>query len=160
MKEKPVLPYLTFNFSLAEMIITNTGLDNWPTDPEVRRRLRRLAEFLEDVRENVGNRPIYIHSGYRSEAVNRAVGGSKTSAHRLGYAADISVKGKASSSVAEIIRLHGGFDQLIYEPDRGIVHVSIDPRMRGDVFTQSGGPGSPMRRGILAWPYGRAANDN
>lgn len=147
MKQKPELPYLTRHFSLAEMIVTKTGIDNWPTIEE-RARLRKLCQYLEKVRDLLGGSPITVKSAYRNEAVNRAVGGTPTSAHRFGYAADISVKGKTASSVARIIMSHGGFDQLIYEPSRGIVHVSIDPRMRGQVLTQRSGPRTALVPGI------------
>lgn len=132
--EPPKLPYLTRHFSLAELIITNTGLDNWPTDQE-RPRLRELAAHLEKVRFECDNRPIIIHSAFRSEAVNRRVGGVPNSAHRLGWAADISCPTLPINRLAERCCNVGGFDQVIFEPQRGIVHLSIDPRQRGERLT-------------------------
>lgn len=131
---QPKLPLLTRHFSLAELIVTNTGLDNWPSDV-IRQRLRKLAQYLEQVREKCGGRALIITSGYRSAAVNRAVGGSVTSAHRKGWAADIQLHRGLDSDLIGAIRALGGFDQLIYEPSRGIVHVSIDPRQRGQILT-------------------------
>lgn len=131
---EPKLPLLTRHFSLAELIVTNTGLDNWPSDV-IRVRLRRLAQYLEQVRAKCGGRALIITSGYRSAAVNLAVGGSPTSAHLKGYAADIKIHRGLDGDLIGAIRSLGGFDQLIYEPSRGIVHVSIDPRQRGQVKT-------------------------
>ena len=61
--------------------------------------LRRLCSWLEMLRDEwnhrygEGNDPIIINSGYRSEAVNKAVGGAKGSNHLTGCAADIRVAG-------------------------------------------------------------------
>lgn len=157
---KVTLPHMTRHFSLAELIITNTGLENFPP-VEIRNRLRRLAEYLERVREHCDGKPLIVHSGYRSKAVNEKIGGSPTSAHLSGYAADISCNRMTASSLAERIKVNvGDFDQLIFEPTRGIVHVSIDPRFRGDVMTLL--PSGRYTPGIDHFWYQRrfAANDN
>jgi len=85
------------NFSYDELIASATakrlGLDNTPNEEE-KEKLRRLAiEILQPIRD-AWRAPIVVNSGYRSEAVNKAVGGVKTSQHRLGEAADIKVGGK------------------------------------------------------------------
>lgn len=74
-------------FALEELLHTDSGKANVPSWAEFD-NLMRLGEFLDGVRADFGA-PISINSAYRSEAVNQAVGGSKTSAHRLGLAADI-----------------------------------------------------------------------
>lgn len=87
----------TKNFSYDELIASSTakrlGLDNTPT-PEEKERLRQLAEDILQPIRDAWKAPIVVTSGYRSEAVNKAVGGVKTSQHRLGEAADIKVGGK------------------------------------------------------------------
>jgi len=87
----------TKNFSYDELIASATakrlGLDNTPT-PEEKEKLRQLAEDILQPIRDAWNSPIVVTSGYRSEAVNNAVGGVKTSQHRLGEAADIKVGGK------------------------------------------------------------------
>lgn len=87
----------TKNFSYDELIASATakrlGLDNTPT-PEEKERLRQLAEDILQPIRDAWRAPIVVTSGYRSEAVNKAVGGVKTSQHRLGEAADIKVGGK------------------------------------------------------------------
>lgn len=113
---------LSPNFSLAEMIRSDTaarrGLDNTPS-PAVLAELQRTAELLEKVRTVLGMRPILISSGYRSPAVNAAVGGSATSAHCFGMAADFTCPEFGSplevcrelETYAEML----DFDQLIHE---------------------------------------------
>ena len=87
----------TKNFSYDELIASATakrlGLDNTPT-PEEKEKLRQLAEDILQPIRDAWKSPIVVTSGYRSEAVNRAVGGVSNSQHRLGEAADIKVGGK------------------------------------------------------------------
>jgi len=74
-----------------------------------------------------------VNSGYRSPEVNTAVGGSKTSDHCKGQAADIEIAGVPNAELAEWIRDNLAFTQVILEfytqgiPDSGWVHVSYDP---------------------------------
>ena len=109
---------LSKNFSLAELVAsqvaTRKGIDNTPA-PAIVANLTRLAVLLEQVRALVGA-PIAISSGYRSPALNKAVGGAGNSAHVQGLAADISTAKLAPKALAMLIRQSGlVFDQLIYE---------------------------------------------
>lgn len=83
---------LTEHFSLEELtaseMAVRSGIDNTPT-PEIIANLRRLAEGLERVRVALHGKPIHVSSGYRCEALNRAIGGAAKSAHIQGLAADI-----------------------------------------------------------------------
>ncbi|MBT9158798.1 MAG: hypothetical protein DDT26_00045 [Dehalococcoidia bacterium] len=124
-------------FTLAELTFSQTaarrGLDNSPS-PEVVANLRALVQnVLDPLRVSLGS-PVVISSGYRSRAVNEAIGGSLTSQHMFGQAADFTVPGK---SVAEIInhiqKINLPFDQLIDEFGRWI-HVSHGPRNRRQVL--------------------------
>lgn len=125
---------LSEHFSLDEMTLSETaarkGLDNTP-DKETIENLRKLAALLEQVRALVG-KPIMVSSGYRSPEVNKAVGGSKTSAHVKGLAADINVPSVKPAALAAIIKTSDiKFDQLILEFDRW-VHIGLrdgSPRM-------------------------------
>lgn len=87
----------TKNFSYDELIASATakrlGLDNRPT-PEEKEKLRQLAEDILQPIRDAWKSPIVVTSGYRSEAVNKAVGGVSNSQHRLGEAADIKIGGK------------------------------------------------------------------
>jgi len=138
---------LTANFTLAELTATSTGLPNVPT-PTEEANLRALAEkVLQPLRVALG-RPVLVNSGFRSAAVNQAVGGTASSQHRLGQAADIHVAGMTSAEVArEIVRLGLPFDQLIEEFGRW-VHVSYGPRHRRQVLRATTESGRPVYR---AW---------
>lgn len=127
---------LTNNFSLAEMTKSETalrhGLPNDPT-PEVIQNLKLLCEkVLQPIREHYGT-SIRVNSGYRAPEVNAAVGGSKTSDHCKGQAADIEIAGIPNAELAEYINKNFEFTQVILEfytqgiPDSGWVHVSYDP---------------------------------
>jgi len=89
---------LSEHFTLAELTKTNTNLKNVPSEAQVA-NLKRLCGWLERLRSRYnerygeGNDPIVINSGFRSEAVNKAVGGAPTSNHLTGCAADIRVSG-------------------------------------------------------------------
>ena len=93
-----VIKNLSEHFSLAEMCKTSANLDNVPNEAQVE-NLKRLCGWLEMLRSEwnkrygEGNDPIIINSGFRSEAVNKAVGGVKGSNHLSGCAADIRVAG-------------------------------------------------------------------
>lgn len=125
---------LTANFSLAELTVTDRNMPNVPNEAEVA-SLRSLAEMiLQPLRDAVG-KPVRVNSAFRSEAVNRAVGGTATSQHRLGQAADIHVPGMTSAEVAKkIVALGLPFDQVI-EEFGSWVHVSYGPRRRRQQLT-------------------------
>lgn len=127
---------LTENFSLNEMIKSETALrlhmDNTPP-PEVIENLRTLCEHVLQPLRTAYGRGIKVNSGYRAPDVNAAVGGSKTSDHCRGQAADIEIPGVPNYDLALYISQYFYFTQLILEfytpgvPDSGWVHVSYDP---------------------------------
>lgn len=127
---------LTPHFSLAELTVTNTKLDNTPS-PKVIEVLRTTAFYMEKVRELLGNVAITVNSGYRSPDVNRAVGGTSNSSHTYGYAVDFTAYGHTPLTISNILsKSNLKFDQLIYE--KTWVHISFDPRMRGNILTLKG----------------------
>lgn len=128
---------LTNNFSLAEMVKSETALrhdmDNTPGEAEIE-NLKRLAEkVLQPVRDHYG-KGVKVNSGYRHPEVNAKVGGSKTSDHCKGQAADIEIPGVPNADLAQWIAENLDFTQVILEfytqgiPDSGWVHVSYDPQ--------------------------------
>lgn len=120
---------LTKNFNLSEFVVTSTGLDNIPGD-EHKRNLKLLAQnILQPLRDYL-QKPIVITSGYRSDLVNKAIGGSATSQHSKGQAADFHVVGMTNQQIVDAIKyLRLPFDQLIDENLKGKqwVHVSYNP---------------------------------
>lgn len=133
---------LTEHFTLEELTVSETaarkGLDNHPNS-DIITELTKLALFLENVRILVG-KPIQVNSGYRSPEVNASVGGSKTSQHCKGQAADIRIKGMSPDDVMKaLIKSDLPFDQLIREYDSW-THVSISdkPRRQALIIDKSG----------------------
>jgi len=116
---------VTPHFTLAELTVTDhRTLDNTPNAGEIE-NLRRLAKFLERVKDRLGGRPIMVNSAFRSKAVNDAVGSKDTSQHRLGCAADIRVPGMTPNDVVRAVMASGlAYDQVIREFDRW-THLSI-----------------------------------
>jgi hypothetical protein len=129
---------LSANFSLKELTKSDTatrlGIDNTP-DEETIDNLKTLCDkVLQPVRDHFG-KSVTVNSGYRSPELNSspAVGGSKTSDHCKGMAADIEIAGIPNADLAQWIMDNLDYTQLILEfytqgiPDSGWVHVSYDP---------------------------------
>lgn len=136
--------YLSPNFSLAELTVSTTAerlrLQNIPGPAELRELGRLASTVLEPLRTRFG--PLRITSGFRSGAVNEAVGGSSTSEHRNGRAVDLVPVQGSALAMFEAMRAEGwvdrlDLDQVIYYRKRGHVHIGIRP------------PGTPGRR--QAW---------
>ena len=158
--------HLTPHFTLGEMCRTNvqTGEGNLPPSADIVENLRRLCDKLEQLRSRYNERyvlgsggvkeanslnflnplnssnlleePIVINSGYRSAAVNKAVGGSKTSNHLTGCAADIRVSGIEQALRYAVILMDVcdedgvAFDELLIERNaRGTywLHFALRP---------------------------------
>lgn len=112
--------HLSAHFTLDELIASQTaarqGIDNQPSS-EIVTNLTRLAQTLEEVRNVLGGNSILISSGYRSPALNVAIGGSRTSVHVRGLAADFTCPkfGSFLETAKAIEASNILYDQLIYE---------------------------------------------
>jgi len=126
---------LSKNLSLAEVIRSETakrkGVSNMPTEAHIA-NFKLLAEkVFQPIREHFGV-PIHISSGYRSAALNKAVGGSATSQHCTGEAIDIDMDGTSitNAQIFNYIKDNLEFDQLIAEfpvnSNPAWVHVSYE----------------------------------
>jgi zinc D-Ala-D-Ala carboxypeptidase len=126
---------LSKNLSLAEVIRSETakrkGISNMPTEAHIV-NLKLVAEkIFQPIREHFG-KPIHVSSGYRSKALNDAIGGSLSSQHCSGEALDLDMDGTdiTNAQVFNFIKDNLDFDQLIWEfgtdgnPDW--VHVSYE----------------------------------
>ena len=126
---------LSKNFSLKEMTKSQTalrrGIDNEPGDEEEANLQQLCEQVLQKVRDHFG-KPVTVNSGYRSPELNKAIGGSTTSDHCKGMAADIEIPGISNYELADWIKENCEFRQLILEfytpgvPDSGWVHVSYN----------------------------------
>lgn len=127
---------LTANFTLSEMTKSETalrfGMANEPSEKEIGNLRLLCEEVLQPIRDFYGM-GVKVNSGYRHPLVNAKVGGSATSDHCKGCAADIEIPGIANADLAEWIKDNSKFRQLILEfytpgvPDSGWVHVSYVP---------------------------------
>ena len=126
---------LSKNLALAEVTRSETakrkGISNMPT-PEHIENFKKLAEnVFQPIRDHFGV-PIHISSGYRSAALNKAVGGSASSQHCQGEAIDIDMDGTSitNKQIFDFVKANVNFDQMIWEfgtdanPDW--VHVSYE----------------------------------
>ena len=145
---------LSEHFTLAELTKTNVNLKNVPNEAQVE-NLKRLCGWLEMLRSEYNRRyrrlspdpsllregseykeePIIINSGYRSEAVNKAVGGVAESNHLTGCAVDIYVLGKEQAIRYACILLdiadesQEDFDELLIEQSAKSlwIHFAVCP---------------------------------
>jgi hypothetical protein len=122
---------LTEHFSLEELTHTDhRQYDNTPNDAELE-NLKRLAEFLEEVKTLLGGKPIMVNSAFRSKQVNDAVGSRDSSQHRIGCAVDFRVPQLTPDEVVRAVIASGlPYDQIIREFNAW-THLSI-PNKEGD----------------------------
>ena len=137
---------LSEHMTLAELCKTNTGIENVPNEAQVE-NLKRLCRWLERLRRRwndlyaddggVGmEEPLIVNSGYRSPAVNKAVGGAPTSNHLTGCAVDIRVAGLEQLLRYAVILLDisdesgEDFDELLLERNKAgryWLHFAVRP---------------------------------
>ena len=131
---------LSEHFSLAELTKTKTGISNVPNEEQVN-NLRRVCQWLEKLRKRwndlygEGDDPIIINSGFRSPAVNKAVGGATMSNHLTGCTVDIRCVGieqalRYAAILLDISDLNNeDFDELLIEQKAHVVwiHFAVKP---------------------------------
>lgn len=137
---------LSKNLSLSEFVRSNTakrrGIDNTPKGEHLDAAKTLAETIFQPIREHFAT-PIFISSGYRSAALNEAIGGSKTSQHSKGEAIDIDMDGRRgpdNEDVFYFIKDNLDFDQLIWEfgtderPDWVHVSYNYDGAQRGQIL--------------------------
>lgn len=124
------MKYFSYSEFFKSDVAEKHQVKNIPDDAQLSQVLGNIKALvlnvLDPLRARIG-RPIIITSGYRSQRVNELVGGSKTSQHLLGKAADIHVQGYTPQQmdiVYQIIQICCDFDQLIFYPSKNIIHIS------------------------------------
>ena len=135
---------LTTNLSLAEVTKSATalrrGIANEPTIAHLEALKAVANNIFQPCRDYFG-KPLAVTSGYRSEALNDLIGGSKKSQHSKGEALDLDAQvygGFTNAQLFNYIRENLDFDQLIWEfgneqePDW--VHCSYTTENRGEVL--------------------------
>jgi len=122
---------LSKNFSLIEITRSSTakriGIDNAPNKEHLNNIQTLIREVVQPLRDAIG--PIRISSGYRSPALNRAIGGSNKSQHCKGQALDLQFweNGEMNNKKIYDWILSSGvdFDQMINEFDYSWIHISF-----------------------------------
>ncbi len=136
---------LSPNFTLSEMTKSEAalrhGIDNTPNEEQIQALMALAQNVLQPVRDYF-KKGVKCNSGFRAPAVNQAVGGSATSDHCKGQAADIEIPGVSNYELAKWIVDNLKFTQVILEfytqgvPDSGWVHVSYDPsKLKNEALT-------------------------
>ena len=119
-------------FTIDELCHSDTAIrlniPNSPDSKSVRNLVSLIENVLDPLRESFG-KPIIVNSGYRSRSLNTIVGGSATSQHLFGQAADITAQDKRDNRILfDMLKHQGNFDQLIWEKGGSLypdwVHVS------------------------------------
>lgn len=136
MSDERIAPSFWLSEFLHSDAAVRKGIDNTPAAMHLANIRNVLAPGMQRVRECLGA-PVLISSGYRSPMLNRAIGGSATSQHCEGLAADFRAPAFGSPrEVAQRLVAHAAalrFDQLIHEG--AWVHISFAPQPRGQVLT-------------------------
>ena len=135
------MQYFTISELCASTTARQRGIDNTPT-AEARANLETLITQCLDPIRRIYGRPIIVTSGYRCPALNAAVGGSSTSQHLTGQAADlVPASGGDLNGIFRAAVSFGDFDQLIIEQSGTSrwVHVSYGPRHRHAILAYRNG---------------------
>lgn len=117
-------------FTIAELTASNYAekhnIDNTPSKAVNERLVELITHALDPIRENFG-KPMIVTSGYRSPRLNKAVGGSITSDHQRGCAADFTIPSVSNLEVCRWIEENLEFRQCIYEfGESGWIHIAYD----------------------------------
>lgn len=120
-------------FTMGEAVHSDTarryGIDNTPSKQHAA-NIRYTAARLDQLRRILG-RPVIVSSWYRNSKVNKKVGGSSTSAHTTGLAVDIILKkGAQYQEFQKVVKSSMKYDQLIYYPKRGHLHIGFRKNMK------------------------------
>lgn len=122
---------LTANFTLWEFLVSESAIKYGLIDEQLKitehdiLNIKRLCVNVLQPLRNEMKESIRINSGYRSKALNDKVGGSPTSDHMQGKAADIYIPGKMMQAFT-VIKSKYNFSQLINERNLSWIHVSYD----------------------------------
>lgn len=129
-------------FSIEEFTKSSSAakynIDNTP-DEEATKNLEKLMEFLDPIRDK-WCKPIIITSGYRCKELNKVIGGSKTSSHCSGLAADLKYQENLFQFLLDYLK-DKEFDQLIMEYSGSVrwIHIGIGAKMRKQVLVYKNG---------------------
>ena len=131
------MQYFTLNELIKSSTAIRKGIDNTPNQQQ-KANLEDLVNYILDPLRKYYGKPIIVTSGFRCDKLNSLIGGSKTSDHKNGRAADIrsvqDTKQENKKLFDLIIKLDLPFDQLINEHDYDWIHVSYSPKHRRQIL--------------------------
>lgn len=128
-RDEKISRYFTMGEAVDSVSAKKYGIDNTPSKQQAA-NIRYTAVRLDKFRKLLG-RPIQVSSWYRSSRVNRRVGGSDSSAHQSGLAVDIMLKkGSSYKEFQKVMKSSLSYDQLIYYPKRGHLHIGFRKNMK------------------------------
>lgn len=135
------MKHFTFSEFVRSETATKKGIDNAIPNVQVENNIKALVDRVLDPLREFLELPIIINSGYRSPALNRAVGGSKNSQHMYGQAADITFRYPDMILPSVYLILQNPeykkyIDQCIYYKKKGFIHVSISDYPHGQFWIQ------------------------
>lgn len=147
--------YFSYYEFIKSSTATKLGIDNNPTDETIQDNILELMGVMDKIRERwtdyckencLSDPAVIITSGYRCNALNKAVGGSKTSAHRVGAACDFEAKNGRNKDLFKVVQevlkeCQISFDQLIDEYDYSWIHLGLkncSGERRNKVFSIKG----------------------
>lgn len=124
------MKYFCFSEFFNSSTAAENGIKNEPASDERERVMLNIKLLVDNVLKPVRDmvrKPIIITSGYRSPQLNKIVGGVDNSQHMSGCAADFHVKGYNTFKMYKVFLYISNtleYDQLIYYPNKNIIHVS------------------------------------
>ena len=133
------MTYLSSNFTVEEAVFSQTaarlGIDNDPPI-DILHNLKLAAYGLEQVRRELGDKPIIVSSWYRSPALNEAVKGSAKSSHMQGFAVDFTCPsfGTVDEVMQRLVESAIDYRQIIKEfvtpTSKGWIHIDFSGNQR------------------------------
>lgn len=131
--------YFTYSEFTKSATAEKLKIDNTPTDEHIQDNILSLMGVMDKIRKRwtdyckenyLGNPAIIVNSGYRCEALNKALKGSKTSAHRIGAAVDFEAENGQNKDLFGVVQkvlkeCQISFDQLINEYDFSWIHLGL-----------------------------------
>lgn len=123
----PVKSELPYKHLIKSETAERLGIDNAPNDEQIKNLQQLNIKIFMPIELSCrkDGKELILNSGFRSEALNKAVGGSETSDHKLGLACDV-VCGTPEELFNRIKSLNLPYKQLIKYPTKGFCHVSLD----------------------------------
>ena len=124
MKVMRISEHISFEEGVLSPTAIRNGIDNMPNDAQLH-NMKMVAENVFEPLRKMYGKPIKVNSFFRSEKLNKLVGGSPTSQHTKGQAIDITTGSKAENKKLFELAKTLEFDQLINEYDFLWLHISF-----------------------------------